>query len=192
MIATVHPHEDTNTLVLSGISWTQLETLEAAFEKIGGVRLSYCEGALEIMNLSPEDEDAKRTLSLLLESYLREKKIRFYSRGSATLGSQALGAKKEPDESYNIGSKKAIPDLAIEVVVSSGGINKLDLYQHIGIPEVWFWEDGVLSVYQLQDQYQKVSQSRLLPELNLSVLAKFARYHDQYDAVTEFLKTIQS
>jgi Uma2 family endonuclease len=192
MIVTVQPDKNTNTLLLSGISWTQLEILETAFENVGGVRLSYCEGILEIMNLSPEHEDAKRTISLLLESYLREKKIRFYSRGSATLGNREIGAKKEPDKSYNIGSKKAIPDLAIEVVVSSGGINKLELYQRLGIPEVWFWEDGVLSVYQLQNEYRKVSRSRFLPELDLSVLAKFVRYHDQYDAVTEFLETIKS
>ena len=156
MIPQVHSQKKTNTLVLSGISWTQLETLETAFENVGGVRLSYCEGVLEIMNLSPEHEDAKRTISLLLESYLREKKIRFYSRGSATLSNPELGAKKEPDESYNIGTKKAIPDLAIEIVVSSGGINKLKLYQCLGIPEVWFWEDGVLSIYQLQEEYRKV------------------------------------
>ena len=77
-------------------------------------------------------------------------------------------------------------------MVSSGGIDKLKLYQRLGIPEVWFWEDGFLSVYQLQNEYRKVSRSRFLPELDLSVLAKFVRYHDQYDAVTEFLETIKS
>ncbi|MEG4506483.1 Uma2 family endonuclease [Microcoleus sp. F6_B4] len=40
-------------------------------------------------------------------------------------------------------TKKAIPDLAIEVVFTSGGIDKLQLYKRLGIPEVWFWEDGV-------------------------------------------------
>ena len=79
MVVTVQPDKNINTLILSGISWTQLETLETAFENIGGVRLSYCEGVLEIMNLSPEHEDTKRTISLLLEIYLREKKIRYRS-----------------------------------------------------------------------------------------------------------------
>jgi len=47
MISTVYPHENTQTLVLSGISWTQLEILETAFEFVDlhnyrdrGVRLS--------------------------------------------------------------------------------------------------------------------------------------------------------
>jgi hypothetical protein len=38
----------------------------------------------------------------------------------------------EPDESYCIGIDKAFPDLAIEVVVTSGGINRLDLFHRLG------------------------------------------------------------
>ena len=48
MVATVQPDQNTNTLLLSGISWTQLEILETAFENVGDVRLSYCEGVLEL------------------------------------------------------------------------------------------------------------------------------------------------
>jgi Uma2 family endonuclease len=142
------------------------------------------------MNLSLEHEESKAIIRALLEAYMRAKGIRFYMRGSATLGSKEIGGKREPDESYNINSKKAIPDLVIEVTVSSGGLDKLELYQRIGIPEVWFWEDGVLKIYHLQENYQLVEKSSLLSDLDLKIFTKYISYHDQYDAVTEFLKDL--
>jgi Uma2 family endonuclease len=149
------------------------------------------DGILEIMTVSSEHEDTKSTISILLEAYLREKGIRFYVRGGPTLGSEKLKAKKEPDDSYNLQMKKAIPDLAIEVVFTSGGINKLEIYQRVGVPEVWFWEDGVLSIYYLREKYERVQRSVLLPELDIALLVKYVSYFDQYDAVTEFIKTLR-
>ncbi|MEG4346766.1 Uma2 family endonuclease [Microcoleus sp. A003_D6] len=178
-------------LTLKGVSWSQFESLEAAFESVGGIKFAYLDGILEIMTVSPEHEETKSTLSVLLEAYLREKGIRFYVKGGPTLGSKELGARKEPDESYNLQSKKAIPDLAIEVVFTSGGIDKLQLYKRFGIPEVWFWEDGVLSIYYLREEYEKVDRSELLPELDIALLVRYLTYFDQYDAVTEFIKALR-
>jgi Uma2 family endonuclease len=179
-------------LALSGISWSKFEEIEAAFSDIAGVRFIYLDGVLEIMTLSPEHEDTKSTISLLLEAYMREQEIRFYTRGSATLGSKEIGGRKEPDESYNLETKKAIPDLVIEVIFTSGAINKLELYKRISIPEIWFWQDGGLQIYHLQEEYSLVEYSQLLPNLDLNLLAKYITYHDQYDAVTEFLQELRS
>jgi Uma2 family endonuclease len=170
-------------LTLKGVSWSQFESLEAAFESVGGIKFAYLDGILEIMTVSPEHEDTKSTLSLLVEAYMREKGIRFYVKGGPTLGSKELGARKEPDESYNLQTKKAIPDLAIEVIFTSGGIDKLQLYKRLGIPEVWLWEDEVLSIYYLREEYEKVDRSELLPELDIGLLVKYVTYFDQYDAV---------
>ncbi|OCQ94719.1 hypothetical protein BCD67_03775 [Oscillatoriales cyanobacterium USR001] len=179
-------------LTLIGVSWSQFQSLETAFESIRGVRFTYLDGTLEIMTVSPEHEDTKSTISVLLQAYLREKDIRFYVRGSPTLGSENLKAKKEPDESYNLQTKKVIPDLVIEVVFTSGGINKLEIYQRVGVPEVWFWEDGVLSIYYLREEYEQVERSELLPELDIELLVRYINYFDQYDAVTEFLKALRN
>ncbi len=51
------------------------------------------------MTLSPEHEETKSTICILIEAYLREIGIRFYVRGNATLGSREIGGQKEPDES---------------------------------------------------------------------------------------------
>lgn len=177
-----------------GVSWEQFEMIESALEGIAGVRLTYLDGTLDIMApLSPEHEDSKSTIGLLLEAYLRFVGIRFYVRGGPTLGSQAVGARGEPDESYNIGTKKDVPDIAIEVVITSGGVNKLEKYRRWCVPEVWFWEKGKLSVYRLREQeYEEIARSEFVPELDLALLVRCANMSDQYDAVNEFTKIIRN
>jgi Uma2 family endonuclease len=75
----------------------------------------------------------------------------------------------------SIGSIKPIPDLSIEVVFSSGGMSKLARYYAIGVTEVWFWEDGVLSLYHRRSTgYEAISRSELagLNDLDLEVLKR--------------------
>jgi Uma2 family endonuclease len=108
---------------------------------------------------------------------------------------------KEPDESYSLGERKSIPDLAIEITATSGGIDVLEIYRRIGVQEVWFWEDGVIEVYvlrlpkaqgELSTGYELVRQSELLPDLDLRSLEFHSRMADQYDAVEAFIQTLQS
>lgn len=178
------------TKLIHNVSWAQLEEIDRALED-WGIRLAYLDGTLEIVPLFEEHEDAKTILRMLLEAYMRARKIRFYSRGSATLGNQELGARKEPDESYSIGTRKSYPDLILEVVRTSGGVNVLEGYRRMGVREVWFWEDGVLDFYLLQSEgYEKTNRSKLLPDLPIDTFLKYVSYHDQYDAVTNFLAEI--
>ncbi|BAY16654.1 hypothetical protein NIES21_24840 [Anabaenopsis circularis NIES-21] len=182
---------ETSYVLLYNVSWEKLEQLDVALTGTSA-RLTYLDGLLEIMSpLSDDHEDNKKTLAMLLEVYMRMKNIRFYGRGSATIGNKEDNTRREPDESYNLGTKKPIPDLILEITVTSGGINKLKIYQRLGVPEVWFWEDGLLSLYCLQgDSYIKATKSNLLPDLNLDLLAKYARMTDQYDAVNEYIQII--
>jgi len=180
-------------VVLYNVTWDTLEKLDADLEGTGA-RLTYLDGFLEIMApLSDAHEEPKNTLGQLLEAYMRLKGIRFYGRGSTTIGMKELGARKEPDESYCLGDRRTVPDLALEITVTSGGINVLEIYRRIGVAEVWFWEDGVISVHCLRSTgYELVRQSELLPELDLRSLEFHTRMADQYDAVNAFIQTLQS
>jgi Uma2 family endonuclease len=187
------PKSRSSGVVLHNVNWDTLEKLDADLEGTGA-RLTYLDGSLEIMTpLSDEHEEPRNTLGQLLEIYMRLKGIRFYGRGSTTIGMKELGARKEPDESYCLGERRKIPDLALEVTVTSGGIEVLEIYRRIGVAEVWFWEDGVISVYCLRAAgYELVRQSELLPELDLRSLEFHARMADQFDAVNAFIQTLQS
>lgn len=177
--------------LFSNVSWEDLEKLDAELEGTR-TRLVYLDGWLEIMApLSEAHEEPKNTLGQLLEIYMRRKGIRFYGRGSITIGFKELGARKEPDESYCLGERKPVPDLALEIIVTSGGIDILEIYRRIGVREVWFWKDGVISIYCLRsDRYDRASQSELLPELDIRSLEFHSRMADQYDAVNAFIETL--
>jgi len=79
----------------------------------------------------------------------------------------------EPDECFIIGSNQArdVPDLAIEVVWTSGGIDKLKIYRRIGVAEVWFWQDGRIAIHvRGQGRFERTDRSRLFPDLDVDLL----------------------
>ena len=83
--------------------------------------------------------------------------------------------------------RKEAPDLAIEVVWTHGGIEKLEIYRGLGVGEVWIWKDGALAVFVLVGAaYQRVERSRLLPELDLALLSSFLDHDGQTQAVRAF------
>ncbi len=101
----------------------------------------------------------------------------------------------QADQSFCLGSIKPIPDLSIEVVVTSGGIDKLARYQALGVPEVWFWQDGVLTVYRLRPQgYELADRSGLegLQDLDLTLLSRcvLMAETDAGDAIRQFQEAI--
>ncbi|MFN7523109.1 MAG: Uma2 family endonuclease, partial [Aphanizomenon sp.] len=109
-----------------------------------------------------------------------------------TFRKQAKGGGVEPDESYCIGTEKEVPDLAIEVVVTSGGIDKLEVYKRLAVAEVWFFQNNQFAVYHLRDEsYELVAKSELLPNLDLSILAKYVVADDPLDAALEFREKIK-
>ncbi|MGC1305996.1 MAG: Uma2 family endonuclease [Phormidesmis sp.] len=186
------PIQTRDAQVFPRVSWQQYEKIDQAFESIPGVKFRYLDGALELMPISSEHEEFKTIIRMLVEAYLRTKQIRFYGRGGPTLGDANLGARSEPDESYNIGSRKPYPDLVIEVVFTSGGLDKLEGYQRMGVSEVWFWEDGILNLFALTaNGYVETEQSKLLPDFPVDLFCRFVTYHDQFDAVNEFSRALE-
>ena len=100
--------------------------------------------------------------------------------------------KREADLSYELGSNREFPDLAVEVMVTSGGINKLEAYKRLQIPEVWFWENGALRMYSLgADGYAEVDRSFVLPDLDVVLLVRCINMENHLQAMREFKQTIQ-
>jgi len=66
-----------------------------------------------------------------------------------------------------------VPDLAIEVVNTSGGVDKLEIYRRLKVAEVWFWQKGRFWVHRLKERrYAQVDRSEVLPDLDLKELAR--------------------
>jgi Uma2 family endonuclease len=179
--------------VIHHLTWEQLEELDRSLEDFPGVKLLYLDGTAEIMPIGEDHEDFKTLIRRLLEAYLEIAGIRFYARGGPTLGSKEFKTRNEPDESYNLDSKKPYPDLVIEVTVTSGGVDKLEGYRRMGVKEVWFWEDGTLEIHSLRGNgYEKQPSSQLLPNLPIALFCRYITYYDQYDAVQEFRQALNA
>jgi Uma2 family endonuclease len=187
------PEVEEKLVTLHGVSWAQFKGIEANLENVRAVNLTYLQGVLEIMSpVSDDHETVKSTLGALLEAYMRLKGIRHYRRGGFTLEAEGY-ASGTPDESYSVGTRRQWPDVVIEVIVTSGSINRKDLYLPLEIPEVWFWQAGKIRIFQFRErQYQETSSSQFFPELDITLLLKYIEHPDQYDAVQEFLTEIQS
>ena len=184
--------ESEQVFLFNNISWEQYENLLKSLEGNAGIRFKYCEGNLAIMSPSRRHEFDKKIIAMLLEAYLFEQEIKFYPLGSTTFKKENKKKGIEPDDCYCLYSNKGIPDLAIEVVVTSGGINSLDIYKGIGVTEVWFWEKEKLAVYILNNgEYTKVKQSQLLPNLDLDLFASYIGYDEPFTAVLEFKQKIK-
>ncbi|MEG4508412.1 Uma2 family endonuclease [Microcoleus sp. F6_B4] len=180
-------------LILPGYySWEQFEAIESLMTDCPGLRITYLDRWIEFMTLGEEHESFKKALAILLEAYFFELGIEFFPVGSATRRDRARNVSFEPDESYYIGSRKEHPDLAVEVTITSGSTNKLSKYLRIGIPEVWFWENNQLAVYRLrEDDYEQVSRSEFLPELDLELLVRCVLMPSRIEARTEFLNGVR-
>jgi Uma2 family endonuclease len=161
-------------IVHSGITWQQFKLIQSGFGDTRNVRLFYYNNTVEIIMPGREHEFFSRLIGFLLGLFCLESGIEFEPLGSTTQ-EQEGEASAEPDESYCFGASKPAPDLVIEVIFTSGSIKKLNLYRALNIPEVWFWEDGVFSLYRLQEsEYERINQSKI-PELAALDMELFTR-----------------
>lgn len=175
-----------------GLTWHQFKAIQASFENVPGVRLFYCQGVLEIVGISKPHEAFQSIIGVLLAIYFEVKEIEFFPSGAY---SQIVEDQVEyqSDLSYCFGTDKDVPDLCIEVVITSGSPIKLQKYRLMGVPEVWFWEDGTLQLYRLREQgYERITNSELLPELDLSLFKRCILFASPLEALKEFRRGISA
>ena len=180
-------------ILIDDLSWREFKAVEQLLSR-PGVRLSFLDGVFEIRRRpGRKHETAKQRISTLVDLYLEYAGIDFTPTGSVTLESETGRVKREADLSYELGPNREFPDLAVEVVVTSGGINKLEAYKRLEIPEVWFWENGALRMYSLgADGYAEVDRSFVLPDLDIVLLVRCINIENHLQAMREFKQTIQS
>ena len=180
--------------IITGVSWEDYERLLHYLGDSLRYRITYLDGTLEIMSPSRNHEFSKKNIARLLEAYLNQAEIDYWGLGSTTFRKQNQKSGKEPDECYCIGTEKQFPDIAIEVIVSSGGVDNLEVYKRLGIKEIWFWQNDCLTIYYLNQkgEYQQQNKSVILPELNINLLASYVTASNPRIAVKEFLSQISS
>jgi Uma2 family endonuclease len=177
-------------IVLRGVSWERYEALLATLgDDFHGLRLTYLEGTLEIMITSRRHERIKTILARLLEMWAVERDVVLEGYGAATFRKREAQRGLEPDECYMLDPEREFPDLAIEVVHTHGGVEKLDVYAGLGVREVWFREDDRIDVHVLvEGRYEQRTTSAVLPSLDLAQLAAFVLRGVDHDNQTALVR----
>jgi Uma2 family endonuclease len=173
------------------VDWNGYQQLLAMRGESSVPRITYLEGLAELMSPSRYHELDKTCFARLLETWSEIANVPLEGYGSWTLEDEKADRGAEADECYTVRrvvkSDDDRPDIAIEVVWTSGGIDKLEVYRKLGVREVWFYERGTLRLFALRrevdDVYRAISRSELLPELPTNVLPQCMQKPDQTSAV---------
>jgi len=169
------PHED-HIVFLRDVAWSDyLRILEVRGDR-SSPRIAYLEGDLEIMSPSDNHERIKSVIGRLVETWCLERGIDFTPFGSWTVKKKIAERGVEPDECYVFGPPRNAkrPDLAIEVIWTSGGLDKLEIYRKLGVAEVWIWRRGQITPHVLRgERYEAAATSAVLPGIDLPQLTRF-------------------
>lgn len=143
---------------------------------------------MELMSPSRDHDRIAAYLGHLVFAYAMERDIDLSPYRSWTIRAEPKTAGIEADECFIIGDQnKERPDLAIEVVWTSGGLDKLEIYRRLGVPEVWFWRAGVITVQVLDGgAYEQAPSSRALPGIVLTELVSYLEYPTAIQAVRAY------
>ena len=184
------PQED-HFVRLYEVTWADYQRLLEIRGDRSAPRMTYLEGMLEIMSPLRSHESIKSVIGRLVEVWCDEHDIEFSTYGSWTLQDQKTERGAEPDECYVFGNvaEPERPDLAIEVVWTRGGIDKLEVYRKLGVREVWYWRRGRLTPHVLVGEHYREVEA--LPGIDLALLASFVDRPTTSQAIRDYRAAIR-
>ncbi|MGH9934953.1 MAG: Uma2 family endonuclease [Blastocatellia bacterium] len=173
-------------LTLQDVSREDYEQLLADLGDSNRVRVSYDHGRLEIISPLPIHEMFKELILRIADAYSLITGCELESLGSTTFNPGTFDQGAEPDTCFYvqnaariIGKRKIdlsidpAPDVAVEIDISSDSTNKLMIYQSLGVPEVWIYNERRLRIYHLTDQgYLEAPNSMAFPLLTAGTLTE--------------------
>jgi Uma2 family endonuclease len=181
-------------MLIRDVDWRTYVILRELLDR-PSLKMTYCEGALELMTPSHRHEAVKKNWARLLETFALELDVPLNGYGGPTLRREEHERGLEPDECYclrRIMEDGQFPDIAIEVVVTQPLLDKLDIYERFKVQEVWTWQDGRSTLFARRENavgkgsYEEIPASELVPELDFQLLAEYVESLDQHAAVREY------
>jgi Uma2 family endonuclease len=180
-------------VILSGVSWNSYESLLRERGESKAVRLAYLEGELELMSPSHNHDLRAEMIGHLVMAWAEVFGVTLLPTGSWTVRKKGKKRGFEPDKSFVLGTSVGeAPDLCVEVTWTSGGLDKLDIYRGLSIPEVWFWRAGAIDVYLLSSKgYVRRRVSAVLKGLDPRLLAKYVVTANAVASIRAYRRALQ-
>jgi Uma2 family endonuclease len=183
-------------LLLHDVDWRTYARLLSVFAERPSLRLTYDRGVLEIMSPLHEHESDGRFLGRLVVTLTEELSLPVKAGGSTTFRRKRRRRGLEPDDCYWITSEPQVrgkrridlrtdppPDLAIEVDVSRGSLDRMSIYAALRVPEVWWLHQQGLTFHVLgtDGHYAEATHSLAFPMISPADLLKFLSLRSQFD-----------
>jgi len=195
---------ENRTILLDGVSWNEYEMFLEDFEKRPGWRLAYDGGKLEIMPPLMEHETPTISADMPIRAFCEHFDLTLESAGSTTFRRELKKKGVEPDDCFYIQSADKVigkvklldpknypaPDIAFEVDITHGSLDKFPIYAALEVAEVWIYDGEAVRFYELKaENYHQISHSRALPLLSAEKLTEFlgmSRTKGQTSALKSF------
>ena len=191
------------------VSWAQYEDFLKQVSEGNGLRVSYDDGTLQVMTLSPTHESYTRFIEKLVTAISLRLRINIRSFGSATMSRQKKRKGNEPDACFYVQTADAIgnrmeldfetdppPDIVVEVDVHHDSRSKFSIYAAFGVSEIWRFDGQTLAIHIFeQGGYREAETSLALPMLTNSIMTGFlARLRDEgeFQTLLTFDEWLQS
>jgi Uma2 family endonuclease len=176
-------------VVLKNISWQEFEDILIEMGDSRSSRIAYDRGTLEIIMPLQEHEYFKEIISLLVQDLADELGLDYECLGSTTWKRKDLLAGVEPDNCFYIQNEPLIrgnlninlsedppPDLALEIDMTSKSLNRQVIYARLGVAEIWRYDEGILTIYHLQDgEYIESERSLAFPDFPIKEIPAFVK-----------------
>lgn len=157
--------------ILTGATWNDYEKFNTP--EYHSYLISYLNNEITIMSPGRNHERIAETIGILIEAYCDKYDIDCFPFGSTRLEEKGLEG-KEPDTSYAFKTDKNKPDLAVEVIFTSGSLNDLTKYKYLKIEEVWLWQNNQIKFYKLENNdYKTIKESFFLKGIKSQSLVGF-------------------
>lgn len=191
-----------------GVSWEEYEQLLDQIGEASGLRISYINGTLQVMTLSPEHEKYAEFIKRLVSQVSFRLRINILFFGSMTMKRQRSRG-KEPDACFYVQNAALIgnrvqldfasdppPDIAVEIDVHHESLSKFPIYAALGVPEIWHFDGHQLTIHHLhQEAYVTAETSLALPLLTSRTLTEFLtrlREEGEFQTILAFDEWLQT
>lgn len=171
-----------SAIAIHGLDWAAFQGIAADLGDDRHTRLTYYQGQLEIVSPLARHERPHRLIGYLVTALLDARNLDWEDFGSTRFERENL-AGLEPDTCFYVSHAAQVrdcqgridvdqyppPDLAIEADVTSK--TSLAAYGALGVPEVWIYADGALTIHVLEgDRYGQRDRGLLFPDLDMPAI----------------------
>ncbi len=191
------------------VTWDEYEELLEQVGEASGLRISYNDGTLKVMSLSPTHEKYVRFIEGLIGAIRLRLHINIVSFGSATMRKRIDSKGNEPDACFYVQTATAIgnrieidftvdppPDVVVEVDIHHDSTDNYPIYAALGVPEIWRYDGWEATIFHLKgNDYVEADASLALPMITSVILTEYLmrlRQEGEFAALVAFDEWLQS